>query len=83
MSLVQFVAGLGTGSASLVWHVSGWTLGSISGFSTAASRILQRSIAARQADMCAAGHHNALSPPWLPNEGQVCLFFREYELGTL
>jgi hypothetical protein len=53
---VQFVAGLGTGSASLVWHVSGWTLGSISGFSTAAARILQRSMAARQAGMCAIGH---------------------------
>lgn len=53
-SVFQFVAGLGTGSASLVWHVSGWTLGSISGFSTAAARILQRSMAARQADMCAS-----------------------------
>ena len=59
MLVVQFVAGLGSGSALLVWHVSGWTLGSISGFSTAASRILQRSMAARQADACASGHQHA------------------------
>jgi hypothetical protein len=50
----QFVAGLGRGGASLVWHVSGWSLASLAGFSAAASRALQRSLAARRADMCAS-----------------------------
>lgn len=43
---MQFVASLGRGPASLLWHVSGWTLTSISGFSTAASHVLKRSLAA-------------------------------------
>ncbi|BDA43314.1 probable vacuolar protein sorting-associated protein 13B [Coccomyxa sp. Obi] len=46
-SPAQFVASLGRGPASLLWHVSGWTLTSISGFSTAASHVLKRSLASR------------------------------------
>ena len=49
--VMQFVAGLGRGGASLVWHVSGWSLASVAGFSAAASRALQRSLAARRADL--------------------------------
>lgn len=48
----QFIAGLGLGSASLVRHVSGWTLTSISGFSSAFSRVLQQSLSAQAAARC-------------------------------
>ena len=46
---LQFVAGLGFGSASMLRHVSSWTLSSISGFSSAFSRVLQRSLSAHSA----------------------------------
>ena len=49
---LQFVASLGRGPASLLWHVSGWTLTSISGFSTAASHVLKRSLASRPSPRC-------------------------------
>eukprot|EP00884_Botryococcus_braunii_P012747 jgi/Botrbrau1/21473/Bobra.0216s0081.1 len=48
-SPTQFVTGVGRGSVSLVTHLSSWTLTSISGFSSALARVLQRSLAARSA----------------------------------
>ena len=44
---LQFIWGMGAGSASLVRHVSGWTLASISGFTGAFSRVLIRAVVAR------------------------------------
>lgn len=47
LSFLQFIAGLGLGSASLVRHFSGWTLTSISGFSSAFSKVLRRALSAQ------------------------------------
>ena len=44
---MQFIWGVGAGSASLVRHVSGWTLASISGFTSAFSRVLTRAVVSR------------------------------------
>ena len=59
---MQFVASLGRGPASLLWHVSGWTLTSVSGFSAAASRVIQRNLSARQASMWVPEASTLLSP---------------------
>ena len=40
------IAGLGLGGASLLRHLSSWTLTSVSGFSGAVASVLQRSLAA-------------------------------------
>lgn len=53
----QFVAGLGRGSASLVWHLSEWTLTSVGGFSGAVARVLQRSLRRSPADTCGPCWH--------------------------
>ncbi|KAK9829132.1 hypothetical protein WJX72_004063 [[Myrmecia] bisecta] len=45
----QFITGVGLGSASLLRHLSGWTLTSISGFSSAFSRVLERTLVSRSA----------------------------------
>ena len=47
---MQFVAGVGLGSASLARHVFGWTFTSISGFSSAFAGVLQRSLTAQSAN---------------------------------
>lgn len=49
---LQFIWGMGAGSASLVRHVSGWTLASISGFTGAFSRVLIRAVVARGQERC-------------------------------
>ena len=46
LNAMQFAAGLGLGSASLLRHLSSWTLTSVSGFSGAVANVLQRSLAA-------------------------------------
>ncbi|KAK9844032.1 hypothetical protein WJX81_002459 [Elliptochloris bilobata] len=51
----QFVAGLGLGSASVVWHLSEWTLASVGGFSGAVARVLQRSLRRSAADTALGG----------------------------
>lgn len=40
-SATAFLLGVGAGSVSLISHLSGWTLTSISGFSTAFARVLE------------------------------------------
>jgi hypothetical protein len=40
-SATAFLLGVGAGSASFISHLSGWTLNSISGFSTAFARVLE------------------------------------------
>lgn len=45
-SAAQFATGLGLGGASLLRHLSSWTLTSVSGFSGAVASVLQRSLAA-------------------------------------
>lgn len=52
LGAVQFFAGLGLGSASLARHVFDWTLTSISGFSSAFARVLERSLSAQSAARC-------------------------------
>ena len=49
---LQFIWGMGAGSASLVRHVSGWTLASISGFTGAFSRVLIHAVVARGQERC-------------------------------
>eukprot|EP00873_Tetraselmis_striata_P036307 jgi/Tetstr1/456571/TSEL_043291.t2 len=47
-SATAFLLGVGAGSVSLISHLSGWTLTSISGFSTAFARVLEMAVSSRR-----------------------------------